>query len=205
MNRGSEMKSVNLRMASAVFATLVASVAFASPASATLTVVSACDPSLTTPDAVACAGYYSGNLINGSPDDILNQKEAIASLPGDLEWDGNWSALDPEFKITSLSNINQLDFGKTLYGKTIVGAHFGNVYGPAGNVSVFWLFDLGSEGASHVSLDHTNGFSNAVLYTTDMGAVPEPGTWALLLVGFAAVGGTMRAKRSKKSPALSYA
>lgn len=199
------MKISKLRMAPAFFASLAASVALASPASAALTVVSACDPSLTTPDAVACAGYYSGNLINGSPADILNQKDAIASLPGDFQWDGNWAALDPQFKITSLSNVNQLDFGKTLFGNTIIGAHFGNVYGPAGNVSVFWLFDLGSLGASHVSLDHTNGFSNAVLYTTGVGAVPEPGTWALLLVGFAAVGGALRKKGSKKSLAFSNA
>lgn len=107
------------------------------PAQAALTIVSACDKTLTNPDAVACAGYYSGNLLNGSAIDIANQQEAIASLPGDFVFDGNWAALDPEFKIESLSNINQMNFGKTLYGSTIIGAHFGNVAGDTKNVSVF--------------------------------------------------------------------
>lgn len=189
---------------SALIGSILAAASVSAPAQAALTVVSACDKALTNPDAVACAGYYSGNLLNGSSTDIANQKEAIASLPGDFIFDGNWAALDPEFKITSLSNVNQLNFGKTLYGSTIIGAHFGNVAGDAKNVSVFWLFDAGTGGKQFVSLDDTQGFSNAVLYTTGVGAVPEPSTWALMLLGFGAVGGAMRAKRRmpKNSPAF---
>ena len=180
---------------SAIIGALLAAASVAVPAQAALTIVSACDKTLTNPDAVACAGYYSGNLLNGSATDIANQQEAIASLPGDFVFDGNWAALDPEFKIESLSNINQMNFGKTLYGSTIIGAHFGNVAGDAQNVSVFWLFDFGSDGAQFVALDDTKGFFNAVLYTTGVGAVPESSTWALTLLGFGAVGGAMRAKR----------
>lgn len=36
-------------------------------------------------------------------------------------------------------------------------------------------------------------------------AVPEPSTWALMLLGFGAVGGAMRMKRRKASAALSFA
>ena len=49
-----------------------------------LTVVSACDLSLPTPDAIACAGYYSGNLLNGSDEEIANQQAANDPLPGDF-------------------------------------------------------------------------------------------------------------------------
>ncbi|MXO60365.1 PEPxxWA-CTERM sorting domain-containing protein [Altererythrobacter salegens] len=198
------MKTLKAKLFGAALLGACATFGVSAPANAALTVVSPCDPSLTTPDAIACAGYYSGNLLNGSPTDIANQQAAIATLPGGFTFDGNWSALDPAFKITSLSNVNQLNFGKMLFGPTIIGAHFGNVYGPAGNVSVFWLFDLGKTGASYVSLDHTQGFSNAVLYTTGPGAVPEPSTWALLLVGFGAVGGLMRMRRKQISN-VSYA
>lgn len=38
-----------------------------------------------------------------------------------------------------------------------------------------------------------------------IGAVPEPATWAMLLIGFFAVGGTMRMKRQKCSVSVSYA
>ncbi len=38
-----------------------------------------------------------------------------------------------------------------------------------------------------------------------MSAVPEPSTWAMLLLGFGLVGGTMRAKRRKQNVSVSYA
>lgn len=102
----------------------------------------------------------------------------------------------------SLPNINEINFGKTLYGSTLIGAHFGNVAQLAKNVSVFWLFDFGGEGVEHVSLNNIQGFSNAVLFNT--GPVPEPGTWALLLLGLAALGGTMRARHNEPRRSVSY-
>ena len=160
-----------------------------------LTVVSACDLSLPTPDAIACAGYYSGNLLNGSAEDIANQQAAIDSLPGDFQFDGDWGAL-ADNTILTLTNGDQLNFGETMFGLTIIGAHFGNVSGDAGNVSVFWLFDFGTEGADFVTLDDPTGWSNATLYTTGSG-VPEPATWAMMLLGFGAAGTAMRRSRRR--------
>ena len=165
-------------------------------------VVSACDLSLPTPDAIACAGYFSGNLLNGSPTDVANQQQAIDSLPGSFTWDGNWTGLVNAGLTLSgpgdLTNGNQLDFGVTMFGLTIIGAHFGDVSGPAGNVSVFWLFDFGTEGADFVTLDDANGWSNAALYTTGAPPrVPEPATWAMMLLGFGAAGAALRRSRRK--------
>lgn len=161
--------------------------------------VAPCDLGLTTPDASACSGYYSGNLINGSSTDLQAQADAIALLPGDYEFDtSTWADVEAT-KVLTLTgpDSNQIDFGTTLFGQTIVGAHFGNVAGPAGNVSVFWLFDFGTEGASYITLDNTQGFSNAVLYTTGTPpAVPEPATWAMMLMGFGAAGYAMRKRRN---------
>jgi hypothetical protein len=157
-----------------------------------------CDLGITTPDATACSGYYSGNLINGSPADLQNQADAIALLPGDYTFDTSTWANVEATKVLTLTgpDSNQIDFGTTLFGQTIVGAHFGNVAGPAGNVSVFWLFDFGTEGASSITLDDTQGFSNAALYTTGSApAVPEPATWAMMLMGFGAAGYAMRKRR----------
>ncbi len=38
----------------------------------------------------------------------------------------------------------------------------------------------------------------------DLGAVPEPSTWAMMLLGFFAVGGTMRSARRRQKLSLSY-
>jgi hypothetical protein len=177
--------------------------ALAGPPPPNGTNIGGCDPALVTPDATACAGYYTGNILNGSPADILNQQNAIASLPGTFTWNGNWTAMDnstsPDLVITALSgaNSNQLNFGETLFGQVIIGAHFGNVAGPAGNVSVFWLFNLTSP-TNFITLDDTQGFSNAALYTTDPHpSVPEPSTWAMMLLGFGAAGVAMRRSRRK--------
>jgi hypothetical protein len=159
-------------------------------------VVSACDLSLPTPDAIDCAGYFSGNLLNGSAEDVANQQAAIESLDGDFVWDGDWDAL-ADNTILTLTDGNQLNFGETMFGLTIIGAHFGNVSGPAGNVSVFWLFDFGTEGADFVVLDDPTGWSNATLYTTGDPGVPEPATWAMMLLGFGAAGTALRRSRRK--------
>lgn len=157
-----------------------------------------CDLDLTTPDASACSGYYSGNLINGSPTELQAQADAIALLPGDYTFDtSTWADVEAT-KVLALTGPggNQIDFGTTLFGETIVGAHFGNVAGPAGNVSVFWLFDFGTEGVSSITLDNVQGFSNAALYTTATPpAVPEPATWGMMLMGFGAAGYAMRKRR----------
>lgn len=157
-----------------------------------------CDLGLTTPDASACSGYYSGNLINGSPTELQAQADAIALLPGDYTFDtSTWADVEAT-KVLALTGPggNQIDFGTTLFGETIVGAHFGNVAGPAGNVSVFWLFDFATEGVSSITLDNVQGFSNAALYTTATPpAVPEPATWGMMLMGFGAAGYAMRKRR----------
>lgn len=156
--------------------------------------VGECSTALTSPNAIDCAGYYDKNLING--DDIQEQIDAVALLGG--TWSGDF---DEAFKLEGsgdLSNGNQLNFGTTMFGLTIIGAHYGNVDGDAGNVTVFWLFDFGTEGADFVTLTPTNGWSNAYLYTTGgTPPVPEPATWAMMLLGFGAAGTAMRRSRRR--------
>jgi hypothetical protein len=187
----------------------VSAVAISTPASAANgDYLGGCDVTITTPDATACQGYYSGNILSGS--DVALQQGAIAALPGSFTWDGDWDGLVADGNVIhSLTNTNQINFGETLFGETIIGAHFGNIddnLGNSGNVSVFWLFDFGTTGADYVVLDNIRGFSNAALYTTGSGGgVPEPATWAMMLVGFAGAGMALRRGRRSNAKLLQLA
>lgn len=176
----------------------------ATPAQAALVLDEPCDTALTAPTASACSGYWEGNLLGGSPAKVQDQIDAIDMLPSSFTFNGDWGPVDAT-KITSLANGNELDFGQMLFGETIIGAHFGNVAGPAGNVTVFWLFDFGTTGASSVALNNTMGFSNSVLYTTGTNAVPEPATWLMMILGFGLIGGAMRGRKTKVAgPRVTY-
>ena len=191
-NGVTELKTLRKTLlAMAPVAAAVGALAIPTSASAA-TVVSPCDPNLVSPSAEACSGYYGGNVLGGSSDKLAVQVEGIAALGADYVFDGNWSAVEGT-KILTLAGGNMLDFGMMLYGETVIGAHFGNVAGPAGNVTVFYLFDFGTEGASSVALNNVQGFSNAVLYNT--GAVPEPGIWMMLILAFGIIGFGMRARK----------
>jgi len=162
---------------------------------------------LTTPDATACQGYYTNNALNGS--DIALQQNAIAALPGPFVWDGDWTGLNAAGRvITSLGGPanNRLDFGQMLSGTVIIGAHWGNIpadvpalpgQDAAHNVSVFWLFNLLAP-VSYITLDNVQGWSNAALYANGNPPVPEPATWAMMLLGFAGIGMALRGSARQK-------
>ncbi|WP_375289324.1 PEPxxWA-CTERM sorting domain-containing protein [Qipengyuania sp.] len=166
--------------------------------------------------AVACFGFVTGNAFGGSSDKINLQNLGLGGLGSTVTLTGGSNSAgslgwNDVFKTTSLGGAGSdtIQFGQTLYGKQIVGAHFGNMAGPAKNVSVFWLFDFGKTGASGVTLKNTQGFSNAQVYNGafpggNAGAVPEPATWAMLILGFGVVGGVMR-RAAKRVSGLSLA
>ncbi|MEO7411428.1 MAG: PEPxxWA-CTERM sorting domain-containing protein, partial [Sphingomicrobium sp.] len=82
-------------------------------------------------------------------------------------------------------------------GQVLLGLHWGNVPDSGnpsyGNVSAFYLWDSADVGS--INLTNTQGYSNAVLYQGAIAAVPEPSTWAMMLIGFGGVGVAMRRRR----------
>jgi len=159
-------------------------VAFSTPVYAV-----ACSTSDISPAAIACAGRYSGNVLNNSAPDVATQQAALAALG--FSWDGTGFGAFP--KLSGLGGATTIDFPGLLHGITFVGIHVG---GSGGGTTSFYKFDAGTSlDAFTLNLTRSSG---AVLYSTGAGTVPEPSNWALMFGGFAMLGGYMRARRARQ-------
>lgn len=185
-----------------------AAIAAATPASAAVTVVG---PAATVsscanftfnvpPSELKCAGGYSGNLIQGTL-----QAPGLTAIQA-LGYSGTGAYLATVGTIAT--NTATIDFGQTLFGLTIIGLHYGNA-GDGGEGTSFFLFDAGTAGVNSITVSDrvdTNfnfGLSNAALFST--GAVPEPATWAMMLLGFGGIGVAMRRSRRRGSALMQVA
>lgn len=161
----------------------------------------ACALSDVSPTAAACSGFFAGNLLNNARVD--EQTAGLAALG--FSFKGDFNAVT---KINSLGGSTLVDFAKAdqnpiakLFGDTVIGLHFGNGAGLGGQATAFYRFDAGTAGLSVFNLGITQGSSGAVLYSTGMGGggmaagVPEPATWALMILGFGMVGASMRRRK----------
>jgi len=161
--------------------------------------------------AIACQGYYGGNLITGGLGSATTAAElsainvlltnAVSQGPG---YTPPYLNLGYGTVLGALSNLNgtaTLNFGSlNLSGLTILGAHFGNnVESDPNNITAFWLLDLGSTTTHTLTLSNGQGSSNAQIFATGGTLpVPEPATWAMMLLGFCAVGLVMRRSPRQK-------
>lgn len=176
---------------------LAASVS-ATPAFATVEVGSStgCASGPLAPTADKCAGYFSGNTMSGQKDSVAEQQAAINQLIGAGQYTVDWNALQAAGKVVTGSDLNALNnLLASAGGQVLLGFHWGNVPGDAQNVSAIYLWN--NVKAGDVKLTDTQGYSNAVLYRASAvtAAVPEPGTWALMLLGFGGIGTAMRRRR----------
>jgi len=189
------MKSIKL----ALVATGVTLGALATSAQAATCVVS--DVS----GASACAGYVSGNIFsNGGANN-----SQVTQLLNNLGFDASgidFGALysNPGLKL-DLTGGTALSFpgAPQLFGETFIGIHWGGkVDGVGGGQSAIYKIDL-SDPTSIINIIAKNpgGTSNAVLFSTTPlnNGVPEPATWGLMILGFGAIGATMRHRRAKVS------
>jgi hypothetical protein len=141
------------------------------------------------PSALACSGFYDGNLLNNAH--VSEQQAALAALG--FTWDGNWNAVE---KVENLNGSHTVDFSTLLQGVSFVAFHFGNGQGGPGQATAFYKIDAGA-GLDTLTLNY-NASSNAVLYsTTPGGGVPEPATWAMMIAGFGLAGAALRRRRAQ--------
>jgi hypothetical protein len=144
----------------------------------------------------ACSGWFSGNLLGGSPADHTADVQAIQMLPGE----SGFSAVSTSnFDITANSSGQlTLPTADALQnGVDIIGFHVGAANGQPGSIggegTAFFKVTVTGGPVTQLTLT-VPGLSDAEVFVTGA-AVPEPATWALMLFGVGAIGATMRAIR----------
>lgn len=164
----------------------------------------ACNPLKdVSPAAVKCDGWFAGNLLNEKSSNLTSIATDLNTLLGVTSYTKNND--DPIAELSDLAggDTTTIDFGKTLFGDTVVGFHNGAAKGEPNNI--------GAEGTAFFLLDFTvptksfildvPGSSNAWLFSTQT-AAPEPATWAMMLAGLALVGGALRLRRLEGAGSL---
>lgn len=131
--------------------------------------------------SIAGEGYYPGTTVNSDSQYTLTLTfDDGAVITGDYVFDT--AAPGGEFR-----NGTTATAGNMIYQLT----GFGWDRSRADNVSAFRAVSGGDP------FDYTGQFS----YTASLTAVPEPATWAMIVLGFGILGGAMRT-RARKSGAM---
>ena len=173
----------NMRFARKVLvaaAALAATTAMAAPANAAIT--------LATPDC---------NLTNGCLFTGVNQLNLQDSSIQELEDAFNSAHTGPGIDQIDLTGIFQSGQLQGMSGTFTWDDPFDYLIVKAGTNAVLWYTNGATEFDWNLFGFTQNEASHIVIYGGTNTAVPEPGTWAMMLMGFGAAGVAMRRRRRK--------
>jgi len=176
----------------------LAALAFAGSANASTVVVGGCD-SVTDGDAMGC--LFTGNINeNTNPTNVNSYLYAQAGYNAWASSTGN-----PAITLNFLTASDAGNFGS--FGSITGGTGSSGTFNLPGYNIAFYAVKAGDHFTlyENVGLGSTGMWATAdgkdlshiAFFTTAVPAVPEPGTWAMMLFGFGAMGVTMRSKRRR--------
>jgi len=175
-------------------------------AATVLTGAGVCNQTSTTLPMSTAGNYsscvaYGGNLLNQNSIADINAALDVL-VGGNYSPNVTWSPLEAtESGISGNGDdpTGLLTFSQALSGNVILGVHFGGANSGADERTQFYLFNFTSP-TTQLYLN-TQGLSDAVIIP-GVGSVPEPATWAMMLIGFGAIGWSMRRRRPSTNAAV---
>ena len=179
--------------------TAIAGAFFVAPSAQAVTVLPAC----ATTDIYAapalsnqsCSGFYQGNLLNQASKSTL-----VPILNGLFGSFTSSSSLNGSKSV----DFTALPFSTKLNGMTLIGIHYGagkdspsdvagNTRSDKSDSTAFYYFDAGTN-LDKINLNFGASSTLTLFSTGAPGGVPEPATWALMILGFGGIGAAMRRK-----------
>jgi len=174
-----------------------------------------------SPTATGCRGWFEGKMNSGNGDAKAASAAALNDLLGVNTFTGPTLSWLQDLSGNVFGGNGTVDFTTALYGQTVVSFHVGGARGQANGVgyqgSAFYVFNAGNAvGGLNTFTFNLAGLSNARLYSTGSyvdpcanpnspgcgggngggNGVPEPATWALMIMGFGSAGAMLRRRRT---------
>ena len=165
----------------------------AAPAQATVTLNGACTTDLTLgagSTLTSCIGRYSGNMLNNANNSTINSALTALGYAGPAV---TYSAVPLTNILSGLNSSTSVDFAGLLNGDVYFGVHYGNGANGPGNSTTFYRLNAANLDIITLNL---NASSTATLFAA-AAAVPEAGTWAMMVAGFGLAGAAMRRRRTR--------
>jgi hypothetical protein len=120
--------------------------------------------------------------------DLTGYDAATAEITGNLAADN-----------AATIKLNGVDTGFTAFGFSAFSS-FSLTSGFVGGVNTLDFVVLNAGGPGAFRVDDLVGTADLGVVPEPPGVVPEPGTWALLILGFGLVGGALRGRRAYFAP-----
>lgn len=149
---------------------------------------------------INCFGRYSGNTLSNNPGDNTLNNAALTAL-GYAGPPISYNTIPAGNILSGLNGNTSVNFPGLLNGTVYFGVHYGNGQNGPGNSTTF--YKIFATNLDIITLNLGASSTATLFAVTAAPSVPEPAAWAMMLLGFGALGFALR--RPKTTTRVRYA